>query len=69
MKFKYVGPNGKDDKGNEIEAISYGGVKVLNGETVELEGHLADKALNNPNYKQVKPRGKAARIDDPLDAA
>lgn len=60
MKFKYIGPNAKDEYGNEMPANIYGGAKVLNGETIELEGWLADKALTNPNYERIKDKPKAA---------
>lgn len=56
MKFVYIGSNLIDELGKEWPANSYGGENVLNGETVELTGHLADKADKNPNYKRYKPK-------------
>lgn len=61
MKFEYIGPNCielVDGKAVESPANSYGGVKVNNGDRVELDGVFAEKALKNPNYRQVKPGPK-----------
>lgn len=49
MKFKRV---------NKIEgkATAYGVDNIATGETVELEGHLAEKAKRNPNYELVNDK-------------
>lgn len=66
MKFKYIGPNrieklydadGYSGK-KEFPANVYGGGQVFNGETIELDGFLAEKAMKNPNYELVKPGPK-----------
>ena len=56
MKFKYIGRNGRDGNGNEIPVNSYCGLKVLNGETVELNDFFSKKAMADPNYEEVKPK-------------
>lgn len=61
--FRYIGPNAISESGNEISVTSYGGKKVKNGATVELEGHFVGKAMINPNYEVVEdaPKQKAAQ--------
>ena len=51
MKFKLV-------KEVDGKVRTYDGSEIETGETVELNDHFSAKALNNPDYKQVKPRGK-----------
>lgn len=63
MKLKYIGPNAKDSEGFEIPANCYGGNKCLTGETLELEGFLAEKAMGNPHYELVKAK-RAKRAEN-----
>ena len=63
MKFKYIGYNLLDDDNKPVPVNSYGGVKIMNGETIELEGVMAEKAMANPDYELVKERAK--RKKDP----
>lgn len=68
MKFEYIGPNHiefVDGRMVERPVNTYGGQNVLNGETVEFDGFFAEKALNNPNYRQVKP-GRKPKLDADL---
>ena len=61
MKFEYIGPNAIENvDGNlvEVPANCYGGAKVSRGYKIELDGFLADKAMNNPNYRLIKPGPK-----------
>lgn len=50
MKFKFI---------KEVSSAVgvYGGNTVKTGDTIELEGFLAEKAKTNPDFKEVKPRG------------
>lgn len=63
MKFRYVGPSLFDEDGIEQPVNAYGGAKLKNGDEIELEGHLAKKALNNENYKEVKPRVRSKKSE------
>lgn len=62
MKYEYIGPNLITDEG-EQPANCYGVAKCMKGDTVELDGRLADKADKNPNYRKItkskaKPKAK-----------
>lgn len=61
-KFTYMGKNAiiVDSNGNEKEVAAncYGGNKLKNGDVVELDGWLAEKAENNQNYQRIKPGPK-----------
>lgn len=48
---------------NEIEgkATAYGVKEIATGETVELEGHLAEKAGRNPNYELANDKNRAEK--------
>lgn len=48
MKFKLV----KEVSGS----VPCYGFEIKTGETIELEGRLADKAKANPDFKEVKRR-------------
>lgn len=50
MKFKFI----KEVSGS---VSVYDGNTVKTGDTIELEGFFADKAKNNPDFKEVKARG------------
>ena len=53
MKFKFV-------KEVEGEVNCYGVKMCATGDTVDLPKHLAEKAMLNPNYKEVKKAVKKA---------
>lgn len=57
MKFEYIGKNAVDEDGNEVGANCYGH-ELMNGETVELDGWLAEKAKKNPDMRRIKPGPK-----------
>ena len=64
MKFKYIGPNIIDNRGNEHPAGVYGGQKAFNGDTIELtDEFLIKKALSNPHFEQVKAKRKAKKAE------
>jgi hypothetical protein len=46
MKFKLV-------KRDCVNRTCYGQPGISTGDTIELSGHLIDKALNNPDYELV----------------
>jgi len=52
MKFKLIKLGCKD-------VGAYGGAKLSTGDTFELDGHLAEKASNNPDFELVKAAKKA----------
>lgn len=54
MKFEFT-------KAVEGEVGVYDGKKASTGDTVDYEGRFAEKALANPDFRQVKPRGKPAK--------
>lgn len=58
QKFVYIGPNRIDKEGNEHPVNTYCGMNVMTGETIELEGHFAEKANKHPYYERVKPGPK-----------
>lgn len=63
MKFKYIGPKNYtlDDKGQMVEVLvnAYCGNKVTHGDVVEIDdAFFQKKAMNNPDYEQVKPGTK-----------
>ena len=51
MKFKFI-------KKVEGEVGVYDGKSVKTGDEVEFEGRYAEKALNNPDFEDVKPAAK-----------
>ena len=67
MKFRYIGKNAKSLEGQEMPAVSYGGASVLNGETIELDGFFAEKAMINPNYELIKTRKKSKKAPEPIE--
>lgn len=54
MKFKLV-------KKVEGEVNCYGVQMCATGDTVDLPGHLAEKAKLNPDYEEVRKAKKAAK--------
>ena len=52
MKFKLIKPDCKD--------VPAYGQTASTGETIELDGHLAEKAERNPDFEAVKPGRKKA---------
>ena len=57
MKFKLIAEFDKPVR-------CYTGEMISTGDVIELDGHLADKARNNPNYKEVKRGPNKAKKDD-----
>ena len=57
-KFKYIGKNmviyTMEGERKELPVNAYLGNKLKNGDVIEFEGLIADKARNNPNYEEVK---------------
>lgn len=53
MKFKFI-------KEVEGKVNAYGGNQVSTGDVIELEGFLAEKAMCNPDFEEVKARGNKA---------
>ena len=60
MKFKLI-------KEVEGEVPVYGGQKMKTGDTVEFDDFFAAKAMKNPDFKEVKSRGKKANGDADTD--
>ena len=56
MKFEFIG---KYDR----PVNSYLGTQVVSGDVVDLPPYLAEKAKNNPNYRQIK-RGRKPKNGD-----
>jgi phage-related minor tail protein len=52
MKFKYIKPNQTNSHAYTIQ----GGMKT--GDIIELKGHLADKAMRNPDFEKVGNNSK-----------
>lgn len=56
-KFKFI-------KEVECSVNAYGHEGVNTNDTIEIDGHLAQKAANNPDFKEVKSRAKPKKEDD-----
>ena len=54
MKFKLVKSNCKN-------VGAYGVSKLSTGDTFELDGRLAEKAKNNPDFSEVLTRSKKVK--------
>ena len=62
--FKKIKAGEKDLAGNVWYPGAYGHEKIKEGDIIELEGHLADKAATNPDMEEVKPgRPKKSTVE------
>ena len=67
--FKTIKAGEKDLAGNVWLPGAYGHEGIKEGDIIELEGHLADKAATNPDLKEIKEtpvkkkRGRPRKAD------
>jgi len=68
-KFRYIGKNMVvytiEGERKELPVNAYLGNKLKNGDVIEFEGRIADKARNNPNYEEVKEEVKERKKPGP----